>query len=176
VAEITIRITDKALKIAAAVVVGIVLVAAGSISWSSGAFRPRYELQMFVPEADGLRIGNQVRLNGMPVGSISKIKPAEHPQDASRGIQVTLRIEKQYQNWIVSDSTARLERVAILDGRIVNIQRAMSGQPIASGGEIRFTPTHEPTALEFIDALSKRFNCKGEENNPPQDKPHPTNF
>jgi ABC-type transporter Mla subunit MlaD len=174
-AEITIRITDKAIKIAAAVMGAIVLALFVSQLWSSGAFRPHYQLQMFVPKADGLLAGNEVRLNGMPVGSVSKVELEDHPSDPDRRIRVTLRVEKQYQSAIRTEATARLERFGLLANRFVNIQAAQGGEPIASGGEIRFTPIYEPTPTEVIDFLGKRFGCKGEEKSTTENKPHTTN-
>jgi ABC-type transporter Mla subunit MlaD len=174
-AEITIRITDKAIKIAAAVMGAMVLALFASGLWSSGAFRPHYQLQMFVPKADGLLAGNQVRLNGMPVGSVSKLELEDHRSDPDRSIRVTLRIEKRYQRAIRSDATASLVKIGLHSDRYVNIQASRTGEPIAPGGEIRFTPIYEPTPTEVIDFLGKRFGCKGEEKTTPENTPHSTN-
>ena len=108
-AEITIRIPDKAIKIAAVVVGAVVLAMFAGRLWSSGVFRPHYELQVFIPKVDGPLVGSQVRLNGLPVGKVSKVQFEDHPADPDRNIRVTLRIEKQYQSAIRTEATARLE-------------------------------------------------------------------
>jgi len=108
-AEITIRIPDKAIKIAAVVVGAVVLAMFAGRQWSSGVFRPHYELQVFIPKVDGPLVGSQVRLNGLPVGKVSKVQFEDHPADPDRNIRVTLRIEKQYQSAIRTEATARLE-------------------------------------------------------------------
>jgi ABC-type transporter Mla subunit MlaD len=174
-AEITIRIPDKAIKIAAVVVGAIVLALFASQLWSSGFFRPHYDLQVFVPKVDGPLVGSQVRLNGLPVGKISTVQFENQPSDPDRSIRVTLRIEKQYQSAIRTEATARLERIGFGGERFVNIQAAREGEPIPPGGEIRFTPTYEPTAMEFMDFLGKRFGCKGAEKVTPETKPHAVN-
>jgi ABC-type transporter Mla subunit MlaD len=174
-AEITIRIPDKAIKIAAVVAGAIVLALFAGQLWSSGAFRPHYELQVFVPKADGPVVGSQVRLNGLPVGKVSKVRFEDHPSDPDHSIRVTLRIEKQYQSAIRTEATARLERIGLGAERFVNIQAAREGEPIAAGGEIRLTPTYEPTALEFMDLLGKRFGCKDAEKTSSETKPHAAN-
>jgi ABC-type transporter Mla subunit MlaD len=77
-AEITIRVSDKALK--AAGVLGVLL-GAVFLLWSSPNFDrrvcsdPKYQIQMFVPESAGAQVGAPVRLDGMPVGSVSVVSP-----------------------------------------------------------------------------------------------------
>jgi hypothetical protein len=75
-AEITIRVSDKALK-AAGVLLGAVFLLWGfSQLWSSGVLRPKYQIQMFVPESAGAQGAAPVRLDGMPVGSVSVVSPS----------------------------------------------------------------------------------------------------
>jgi len=174
-AEIVIRVTDKAIKIASVVVGAIILALFAGQLWSSGAFRAHYYLQVFVPKVDGPVVGSQVRLNGLPVGKISNVQFEDHPSDPDRGIRLTLRIEKQYQSAIRTEATARLERIRLMGERFVSIQAAREGDPIPAGGEIRFTPTYEPTAMEFMDFLGKRFGCKSAEKTTPESKPRTTN-
>ena len=174
-AEITIRIPDKAIKIAAVVVGAIVLALFAGRLWSSGVFRPHYELQVFIPKVDGPLVGSQVRLNGLPVGKVSKVQFEDHPADPDRSMRVTLRIEKQYQSAIGAEATARLETIGLMGDRFVSIQAARQGNPIPAGGEIQFRPTYEPTALEFMDLLGKRFGCKDAEKTSSETKPHAVN-
>jgi ABC-type transporter Mla subunit MlaD len=62
-AEITIRISDQALKIGLIVLSG----GLGELAFlvSSGVFEPKYRIQMFVPKAAGLQHGATVRLDGL---------------------------------------------------------------------------------------------------------------
>ena len=56
-AEITIRISDQAQKIAAGLVLGIALLAIALGVWSSGVFVPKYRLRVYVPQnVESLRI------------------------------------------------------------------------------------------------------------------------
>jgi ABC-type transporter Mla subunit MlaD len=174
-AEITIRIPDKAIKIAAVVVGAIVLALFAGRLWSSGVFRPHYELQVFIPKVDGPLVGSQVRLNGLPVGKVSNVQFEDHPADPDRNMRVTLRIEKQYQSAIRTEATARLERIGLMGERLVSIHAARQGDPIPAGGEIQFTPTYEPSPMEVIEFLGKRLGCKDAEKTTSETKPHATN-
>ena len=174
-AEITIRIPDKAIKIAALVVGAVILALLAGRLWSSGVFRPHYELQVFIPKVDGPLVGSQVRLNGLPVGKVSKVQFEDHPADPDPNIRVTLRIEKQYQSAIRTEATARLERIGLMGERFVGIHAARQGDPIPAGGEIQFRPTYEPSPMEVIEFLGKRLGCKDAEKTTSETKPHATN-
>jgi phospholipid/cholesterol/gamma-HCH transport system substrate-binding protein len=160
-AEITVRISDKMQKTVAAIVLVLSLAALGLSVWSSELLVPMYRLQMYAPESGGLAVGAEVRLNGMPVGKVGSISPAA-VQTPNRKVQVVLRIQERYQDYIRSDSTASINSLGILGNHFVNIHGANGGNPLQPGGEITFEPTHEPTAKDLIDALGglgKRNGC-----------------
>jgi phospholipid/cholesterol/gamma-HCH transport system substrate-binding protein len=164
-AEITIRISDKVLKAALVVLGAIFLVWGFSHLWSSGAFHPKYKIQMFVPEAEGVRVGASVRLDGMPIGSVSSVELAHNSADSTRRIEVILRIEKRFQNMIRDDSTASLITGGLLGDRYINVQRGFTSPPISSGGEIRVVPVKETTFTDFVGAIKKIADCQNEEKN-----------
>lgn len=155
-AEITICISDKALRI-----VGILL-AAGVFVWvfsyllASGTFTPKYQLLVYVPEVSGLGVGAKVRLDGPTVGSVAAMKLAEGSASPDRRIQLTLRIDSRYKDKIRTDSYASVKSEGLLGDRYVAIQRGFGGTVISPNGEIRFVPTRELTFKEFgkiVDCL-----------------------
>ncbi len=166
-AEITIRISDKVLKVAGVVLGAFFLVWGFSYLWSSGVFRPKYQVQMFVPEAAGVRVGATVRLDGMPIGSVSRVELAPNSADSTRRIEIMLRIEKRFQNMIREDSNASLVTDGLLGERYVNIQRGFAGPPINAGGEIRVVPVKQATLMDFLDAIGKKTGCRNEQDNSP---------
>jgi ABC-type transporter Mla subunit MlaD len=166
-AEITIRISDKALKVAGVILGAVFLVWSFSQVWSLGAFRPKYQIQMFVPEAEGVRVGTLVRLDGMPIGNASRVKLVANSADSARRIEIVLRIEKRFQNMIHEDSYASLVRGGLLGERYVSIQRGFSGPPINAEGEIRVVPVKEATLTDLINALGKNAGCQNEQNSSP---------
>ena len=171
-ADITIRISDKALKVALVLLGAVILLWGFSQLWSSGVFRPKYQIQMFIPESAGVQVGASVRLDGLPVGSVTAVRLAGNSADSNRRVELVLRIEKRFKDLIRDDSTAALLSDGLLGGRYVSIQRGFSGQPIQSGGEIRVVPVKEMTVTDFIGALGKMANCHNEEKN--SSHPSPT--
>jgi ABC-type transporter Mla subunit MlaD len=61
-AEFTIRISYRLLKVGVALVAGICTVLVVTYLWSSGFFRPKYRLKLYVEEATSLPIGASVRV------------------------------------------------------------------------------------------------------------------
>ena len=164
-AEITIRISDRALKLSGALL-GVALLALGfSHLWSSGALRPKYQIKLFVPESEGLRLGAPVKLDGLQVGNVSRVEIANQSADSNRRIEVDLRIEKRFQNVIRDDSNASLVRASLLGDRYVNIHAASTGVPIQSGGVIRFVPAKEITFTDLINVIGKQMDCMTREKN-----------
>jgi len=158
-AEITIRISDKALKYILAIL-AIISVAWGFwYVWSTGIVRPKYRLSMYVPEAQGVIKGAAVRLDGVEIGTVESIDVAGRSASAERRIELVLRIQKRYQDQILNDSAAALVTEGLLGTRYVNISRGFSGTPVSAGGELRVVPVKEVKLGDFLDALVKRADC-----------------
>src|SRR5262249_5090912 len=136
-AEITIRVSDKALKIAAASLAAVLLVWGLIETGSSGVLEPKYEIKMLTAQASGIRKGTPVHLDGMPVGKVISLGLAASSQDSNRRIELTLRIERRYRDLIRTESVASFDTEGLLGPRIVSIRRGFSGQPIQAGDEIR---------------------------------------
>ena len=169
-AEITIRISDRVLKIAGILLAAVLLAWVWPYLWASGIFVPKYRLFVYVPEASGLGVGAPVRLDGVPVGSIAAIKPAELSASPERRIQLTLRIDRSYQDAIRSDSLATVISEGLLGSRYVAIVRGFRGSVISANGEIPSAPTLEVTFKDFTDSLGKVLDCLQAEKKSPENK------
>jgi len=170
-ADITIRIPDRAVK-AAAVGVGAVFLLWGvSQLWASGMFRPKYQVEMFVPDSVGIQVGAPVRVDGVSVGRVSAVSLAANPADSNRRIEVVLRIEKRFEDLIRNDSTASLFTEGLLGVRYVNIQRGFGSSPVPPGGEIRAVPAKDVSLTDVIGALGQAGNCHNEEKGSVQQSP-----
>jgi ABC-type transporter Mla subunit MlaD len=152
-AELTIRISDKVLRI------GLILLGAIALSWtvwyliSTGTFVPKYRLTMFVSEADGLIAGAPVLLDDVRVGTVREVQLARTSASAERRNELVLQIEKRYASEIRSDAVGFLATVGFLGERYVGIRRGFNGIPLKPGDEISFTPP-PPGALDRIaDAI-----------------------
>ena len=154
-AEITIRISDRALRIVGIFLAAGLLVWVLSYLWVSGVFTPKYQLLVYVPEVSGLGVHAEVRLDGLSVGSVAAIKLAEGSTSTERRFRLILRIDRRYQDAIRTDSVASVRSGGLLGNRYVEIHRGFTGTVISANGEIPSVPTEELT----LKGLLKMLDC-----------------
>jgi phospholipid/cholesterol/gamma-HCH transport system substrate-binding protein len=146
------QLTWSELRVGLFVLVGLLILAV-AIFYVTGAgvFGPKYRLKTFMPEVSGLATGAPVRLDGVEIGNVERISivPREHgkPPDHMHNIEVDMRLDRRYQNDILTDSAATLVTEGLLGNRYVNIQRGYTGVPIKDGQAI---PATEEKAIKEV--------------------------
>jgi phospholipid/cholesterol/gamma-HCH transport system substrate-binding protein len=94
-----------------------------------------------LPEVSDLAQGAPVRVDGVEVGNVESIRLVSrtpgHPVEKNRNIEVVMRIDRRFQNDILTDSTASLVTEGLLGNRVVNITRGFTGVPLKEGQEVK---------------------------------------
>ncbi len=146
------QLTWAELRVGIFVIFGLLILAVG-IMYVTGTpfFGPKYHLLTYLPEVSGLTTGAPVRVDGVEVGNVESIQMAELPKgavaDRTHNIEVKMRIRKEYQKMILTDSVAGLVTEGLLGNRYVNIRRGLTGVPIADGGTV---PGVEEKAIKEV--------------------------
>jgi phospholipid/cholesterol/gamma-HCH transport system substrate-binding protein len=146
------QLTWTELRVGLFVLAGAVLLAVVIFYVTGGGgWGPKYRLHAFLPEVDGLSIGAPVRVDGVEVGNVEKIaiavpKPGE-PTSKDRNIEVDLRVQKTFESYIRSDSSAGLITEGLLGNRYVDIERGYVGRVLQNDEEI---PGREERALKQV--------------------------
>ena len=142
------QLTWSELRVGLLVLVGLFLIAMG-IFYVTGAgiLAAKYRVRTFLPEVEGLTTGAPVRLDGVEIGNVERIQLNRTRGDRNRNIELTLRIEKEYQKEVLTDSTASLITEGLLGNRYVSIERGVTGTPIQVDGEV---PGREEKAMKAI--------------------------
>ena len=136
------QLTWTELRVGLFVLVGLLVLAVGIFYVTGPGFLgAKYRLATFLPEVSGLVTGAPVRVDGVEVGNVESIrmtprKPGQ-PMDRNRNIEVKMRIDRRYQDSILTDSTASLVTEGLLGNRYVNITRGFTGVPLKEGGELK---------------------------------------
>src|SRR5579863_9522060 len=146
------QLTWTELRVGLFVLAGIVLVVIGIFYVTgTGALGPKYRLVTYLPEVDGLAIGAPVAINGVEVGNVDSIAitriPPGQPPVPNRNVEVVMRISRNFQDDIRSDSFASLVTEGFLGNRVVTIQRGYTGMVLRDGQEL---PGKEERAIKEV--------------------------
>lgn len=146
------QLTWTELRVGIFVLVGLFVLGAGIFYVTApGILGPKYQLKTFLPEVAQLSNGAPVRLDGVEVGNVDAIKIVPRSRDKvvdkNRNIEVDMRIDKKYREYILGDSTASLVTEGLLGNRYVNVTRGITGVPISDNGEI---PGAEEKAMKEV--------------------------
>jgi phospholipid/cholesterol/gamma-HCH transport system substrate-binding protein len=106
-----------------------------------GTFGPKYRLHVYLPEVDGLTVGAAVRLDGVEVGNVEQIVVAplksQGQQTKDRSVRVDVRLQKTFQEYIRTDSSAGLITEGLLGNRYVDIDRGFVGNVLQNDEELQ---------------------------------------
>ncbi len=97
-----------------------------------GADGDGYDVQAVFQRTDGLAVGAQVRLSGLPVGRV-----AEQVLDDRYRAHVTLHINPGIQ--LPEDSSAIIETDGLLGGKYIELQPGADEDMLKPGGRIEYT-------------------------------------
>ena len=148
--------------IAATVTLGFLLFL---MSGTAGIFTPHIIVRSYFDNAEGLRVGAPVRLNGVDIGNVTKISIITSRDKQLTPVEVTMKISTKYHDALRRDSMTSLETAGVLGETYVDID---SSQAIAAPLQDQDTlPTQvhpdfsqvvraSQSTLQNMDALLKR--------------------
>src|SRR5690606_7168856 len=116
-------LTWEQLKVGSVIVIALAVLAVAvyKLGQSQSLFASRYQLYAFLPNANGLRVGNSVLLAGQLAGSIRSIEFLPVDADTTRNLRVVLEIDRALQEQIRGDSRARLRPLGLLGDKVLDI-------------------------------------------------------
>jgi phospholipid/cholesterol/gamma-HCH transport system substrate-binding protein len=126
------------LKVGLLVILGFAVLAYAviRIGGPTSFFAEKYKITSYFPSANGLRPGNDVLLDGLLVGTVSKVGLNRDPAVRGR-VSVEMELDAAYKDNIRQDSLVSIETVGLLGDMTVQIT---SGTPAAEviedGGKI----------------------------------------
>jgi phospholipid/cholesterol/gamma-HCH transport system substrate-binding protein len=150
------------------VVISLAILAVGIffISGQVGFFSRRYTLKAYTSDAGGLREGAQVRLAGVAVGNLKRIRISPYHERA-RAVELVMSVARTYQNQIRADSIASIETVGLLGESYVNLTRGSPSQEVIPDGgvlksseeaDIKRVVQNANDVIVNLRVLSAKFN------------------
>ena len=135
------------------------------MSGTAGLFTARITLRSYFDNAQGLRPGAPVRLSGVDIGNVSKIRIVEDKDKQMTPVEVTMRVSTKYHFGLRRDSVTSLDTAGVLGETYLDIDSSQAVGPIVHDGDTLATQVHpdfnqvvraSQSTLENMDALLKR--------------------
>jgi phospholipid/cholesterol/gamma-HCH transport system substrate-binding protein len=132
------------------------------MSGTTGLFTPKITLRSYFDNAQGLRNGAPVRLQGVDIGNVTAVRVVSK---ARTPVEVVMRVNTKYGFNIRKDSVTSLSTAGVLGETFIDIDSALAKGPEARDGDTlptRDTPDIQDVVrasqgtLQNLDALLKR--------------------
>src|SRR4051812_2127915 len=126
-------------------------------------FVPTYQLKAEMPSAANLVVGNDVKIGGTRVGTVSSIVPKTE-RDGSVIAVLGLKLDKD-AGPLPADSTLLVRPRSALGLKYVEITRGHSARTLDDGATIQLAQAKEPVELdEFLNMFDDRTRAAAQEN------------
>lgn len=135
------------------------------MSGTGGPFSPKLTMRAYFQDTGGLRVGSPVAFQGVTIGNVKEIRIV--PGRNLDPIEVTMKVKKDYQPFIKTDSVASLTAAGVLGELYVNIDsKGTRGTMLADNGELKAegaTAIEDvvkagQTTMQNMDVLLKRMD------------------
>lgn len=135
------------------------------MSGTAGLFTPRITLKSYFDNAQGLRVGAPVRLSGVDIGNVSKIRIVPDRDKQITPVEITMRVSTKYFYGLRRDSVTSLDTAGVLGETYLDIESAQAIGSPAQDGDTLPTQAHpdfnqvvraSQSTLQNLDALLKR--------------------
>ena len=137
------------------------------MSGTGGVLTRKITLKSYFDNAGGLREGAPVRLQGVDIGNVSRIRVVSDPGRRLTPVEVTLKVNTIYHSNLRKDSVTLLSTAGVLGETYIDIDSAQArGSEVAPGDVLptRETPDIQDvvrasqSTLQNLDALERRVD------------------
>jgi phospholipid/cholesterol/gamma-HCH transport system substrate-binding protein len=115
-----------------------------------GLFASKVQMKTYLPDATGLGVGAPVRLNGIQIGAVKRIRISGY-LDMQRSVRLDLRVESKYLPRIPVDSQTSVGSDTLIGDKFVNIAAGKDQRIAGDGSELRSEP--QETAADKADLI-----------------------
>jgi phospholipid/cholesterol/gamma-HCH transport system substrate-binding protein len=116
---------------------------------TSGAFTSRFRLVTYFDNAEGLRKGQPVDFQGVPVGNVDSVSIDPNPRNPKKPVRVVMRINGKYQSLLRKDAIATVTTAGVLGESFIDIDgsKAMNSPVVSDGMEL---PSSNAPGIEDV--------------------------
>jgi len=120
---------------------------------TTGLFTKKITIRAYVDNAGGLRVGAPVRLEGVDIGNVTRIRVVSDPNRKLDPVEVMMKITTKYADTMRSGCEVLLSTAGVLGEVFVDLDcRDVAGEPIVNGTEL---PTRDVAQLQDVVRASQ---------------------
>jgi phospholipid/cholesterol/gamma-HCH transport system substrate-binding protein len=120
---------------------------------TTGLFTKKILLRAYVDNAGGLRVGAPVRLEGVDIGNVTRIRVVSDPRRALAPVEIIMKITTKYEDTMNKKCQVLLTTAGVLGEVFVDVDcREARGGPLQSGDEL---PTKDVPQLQDVVRASQ---------------------
>ena len=137
------------------------------MSGTGGLLTRKITIKSYFDNAGGLREGAPVRLAGVDIGNVTRIRVVSEPDKKLTPVEVTMKVNTQYRENLRADSVTSLSTAGVLGETYIDIDSSQARGPEARSGAVLPTREHpdfndvvraSQSTLQNLDALLKRVD------------------
>ncbi len=154
------------LKVGVVVIVASITLATLIVLMSGGGlFTSKIILKSYFPDASGLAIGAPVRLSGVDIGSVTRVRVV--PGNPLAPVEVTMKVTRKYDFFLRKDSETILSTAGVLGQTYINIDSSHAKGPQVEDGDVLKSKEQAGyddviraanSSLQNMDVLLKRLD------------------
>jgi phospholipid/cholesterol/gamma-HCH transport system substrate-binding protein len=150
--------------LAASITLGILILL---MSGTAGLFTSKLTLRSYFDNAGALREGAPVRLQGVDIGNVVRVRVVYDPSRRLTPVEVVMKVSTKYHQNLRKDSVSMLATAGVLGETYIDIDSAQAkGPEIQQGDELATRDTAQiedvvrasQSTLQNLDALEKRVD------------------
>ena len=135
------------------------------MSGTTGWFSHHITLSSYFDNASGLRVGAPVRLSGVDIGNVVKLRIVQDKDKQLTPVEVIMKVSMKYGFNLRRDSITSLDTAGVLGETYLDIDSSQAVGPPAQNGDVLPTQVHpdfnqvvraSQSTLQNMDALLKR--------------------
>jgi len=137
------------------------------MSNTAGLLTPRITLRAYFDNAEGLRTGAPVRLSGVDIGNVTRIRVVPEKEKQLTPVEVVMKVSTKYGYALRRDSVTSLETAGVLGETYIDIDSTQAVGPVAKDGDTLATQVHpdfnqvvrsSQSTLENVQTLVNRVD------------------
>jgi phospholipid/cholesterol/gamma-HCH transport system substrate-binding protein len=127
--------------------IALVFLMSGSVG---GIFTPKIKVRSYFENAAGLEVGAPVSLEGVTVGTVTRIRVVSSPDRRLTPVEVTMKISgRRVEQSLHTDSKASLSTIGVLGDTVVDINSQFASGPLLKNGD-ELTTMETPNITDVI--------------------------